>query len=347
MIAVGIMVATVSQGGAVPALPRRGVLAGGAAAALALAACAGVPPAPAPQAAGAEDGRFIMLDGAALPYRRWLPQGAPATLILALHGMNDSRDAWEVPAAAFTDAGCAIYAPDQRGFGSAPGRGRWPGTATLVADAAASARQMCALHPGVPLVLMGESMGGAVLMCLAAGALAPAGARYVLVAPAVWGRAEMNLFLRASLWLGASLLPGVALSGAPVHVMASDNMAALIRLSRDPLTIHDTRLDTLRGLVDLMDAALAAAPHFRAPGLFMYGGKDELVPKRAMAAMWRHLPADGRTVLAYYPDDYHLMLRDLGRAKPIGDVLSWLRDPASPLPSGATAAAARWLSGGA
>lgn len=284
-----------------------------------------------------------MRDGTRLPYRRWLPAGVPKTLILALHGFNDSRDAWEIPAADFTAAGCALYAPDQRGFGTAPGRGLWAGTAPLVADAAEMVRLVRALQPGVPVVLMGESMGGAVLMCLATSPLAPSDGHYVLVAPAVWGRARMNAFLRSSLWLGATLLPGLALSGAPVRVTASDNRAALIRLSRDPLTIHETRLDTLRGLVDLMDAALAAAPRFTAPGLFLYGGRDELVPKGAMAAMWRRLPEDGRITLAYYPRDYHLMLRDLGRASPIGDVLSWLRAPAATLPSGADVAAVKWL----
>jgi acylglycerol lipase len=340
MIAMPLMLSTAPRNAA---LPRRALLAG--AAALAVAGCAGgpIPSGAVPERPSQEDGGFVMRDGTVLPYRRWLPSGPPATVVLALHGFNDSRDAWEIPAARFTAAGLALYAPDQRGFGDAPVRGRWAGVAAMVADAAEVARLLRDRHPGVPLVLMGESMGGAVLMCLAASPLAPAHARYVLVAPAVWGRAEMNVFLRSSLWLGATVLPWLALSGAPVRVTASDNRAALIRLSRDPLTIHDTRLDTLRGLVDLMDAALAAAPRFAAPGLFLYGGRDELVPKQAMAAMWRSLPRDGRITRAYYPHDYHLMLRDLGRAVPTADVLAWLRAPTAPLPSGADTAASQWL----
>ena len=112
--------------------------------------------------------------------------------MLALHGFNDSRDAWEYPAAAFAAAGVAVYAPDQRCFGAAPGRGLWPGSDALVADAAEMAWQVRALHPGVKLVLMGESMGAAVLMVLATGALAPPDVAYALIAPAVWGRAQMN-----------------------------------------------------------------------------------------------------------------------------------------------------------
>ena len=293
-----------------------------------------------------EDGAFVMADGARLAYRRWLPAGAPPrAVMLALHGFNDSRDAFEIPAPAFAAAGIALYAPDQRGFGTAPERGGWPGSARLVHDAAHMARLLHAEYPHIPLYLMGESMGGAVLLCLAASAEAPPVAGYVLVAPAVWGWSEMNVFLRAALWLSASAAPNWRLTAAAAHVKASDNRAALIRLSTDPLTIHETRIGTVRGLVDLMDEAQAAGRHVAAPTLVLYGGHDALVPKPAMAAAWRKLlvaaPADLR--LAYYPEGYHLLLRDQDRATVIGDILHWLQAPAAPLPSGADRAAQTWI----
>lgn len=324
---------------------RRAVLAAGAAAPLGACVAMPAPYGPARRPPALEDGAFVMPDGARLPFRLWHGAGPPVAAILALHGMNDSRDAWDIPATDLAADGYAVYAPDQRGFGAAPGRGLWPGTEALVRDAAAAAELVRARHPDVPLLLMGESMGGAVLMCLAASALAPRGARYVLLAPAVWGRATMNVVLRSALWLVAGTVPGLALAGAPgVRVQASDNIEALRALSRNPLTIHRTRMDAVRGLVDLMDAALDAAPAFRAPGLFLYGAKDELVPKGAMATMWRRLPpVPGGARLAYYPAGYHLLLRDLGRAAPLRDIDAWVRRPAAPLPSGADEAAAAWL----
>jgi alpha-beta hydrolase superfamily lysophospholipase len=297
------------------------------------------------QGRAGETSVFVLRDGARLPYRAWLPDGRAEFAVLALHGINDSRDAFELSAPSFAAAGMAVYAPDQRGFGAAPQRGFWPGGQVLVDDAAEMARLVARRHPGLPLVLMGESMGGAVLMCLAVTAAAPEAARYVLLAPAVWGRARMNPLLRGGLWLMAGLLPGLAVSRGPVQVTASDNRAALVRLANDPLTIHKTRFDTVRGLVDLMDAALAAAPRFEASGLFLYGGRDELVPKEATAATWRNLPQRAAVRLGYYPDGYHLLLRDLARAVPIGDVIAWLRSPQGLLPSGADVAAGAWLAG--
>jgi acylglycerol lipase len=298
---------------------------------------------------------FVMPDGMRLPYRTWLPDGAegsspggnspsgnvPWAVVLALHGMNDSRDAWEYPGPELAARGIAVFAPDQRGFGQTAVRGYWPGTQALVDDAREMAGLLHRRYPRARLILMGESMGAAVMMRLATEPAPPKVDGYVLVAPAVWGREEMNVFLRASLWLGANVVPGLTLTGRVARVTASDNREAIRRLSQDPLTIRETRLDTIKGLVDLMDAALAAAPRFQAPSLFLYGGKDELIPDRATAATWRRLPAE--PVRAFYPAGYHLLLRDLGRMTPIDDILAWIRRPGVPLPSGADRAAAVWL----
>ncbi len=323
--------------GAAMKLSRRAALLG------TLAGCARLPrPSSEPSV---EDGAFLMPDGARLPYRLWWPPGAVRAVALALHGMDDSRDAWEISGPAFAAAGVAIVAPDQRGFGDAPGRGFWPGTAALVDDAGTMLRLIAARRPGTPLFGIGESMGAAVLMVLDAHRPATLGstklAGVVLAAPAIWGRAVMDVFLRTGLFAVSHTVPGLSLSGAG-QVRASDNIDALRRLSRDRLTIRGTRMDAVRGLVDLMDAALAAVPMLTPPALLMYGGHDELVPPEATAKAWRELPPGVRR--AFYPDGWHLLLRDRHRADPIGDALAWMADPAGPLPSGADYAARGWLS---
>jgi acylglycerol lipase len=284
---------------------------------------------------------FLMPDGATLPYRQWLPARSPTAVVLALHGMNDSRDAWEYPAPDFAAAGIAVFSPDQRGFGATRTRGLWPGTDGFISDVRVMVGLLQRRYPHTRLVLMGESMGAAALMVLATEPNPPPVSGYVLIAPAVWGRDKMNLLMRASLWIADHTVPGLTLTGGGlVKVTASDNRDALRRLSNDPLTIHGTRIDAIKGLVDLMDQALAAAPAFHAPAIFLYGGHDELVPARATAANWRALPPG--PVRAFYPNGYHLLLRDKDREIPIGDILSWIRDPAASLPSGAERAAADW-----
>ncbi len=222
-------------------------------------------------------------------------------------------------------------------------RGRWPGAAVLQDDAATLLRHLRARFPGVPLYAMGESMGGAVLMTLAAGASAPPVDGWILLSPAVWGRQQMGIVLSSGLWLVSNTLPGLSVTGGEVklRVVASDNRDALLRLARDPLTIRRTRFDTLRGLTDLMDQAQAAASRLPGHVLVLSGEKDTIVPVRATARAWRQMPAAVR--LGLYPSGYHLLLRDRGRLSVIADIVSWITDGRAALPSGADRWARMWL----
>ena len=291
------------------------------------------------------NGTFRMADGALLPYREWLPAGEPETVVLALHGINDSADAWEAPSSQLVDAGIAMIAPDQRGFGTATGRGRWHGTDVMVTDALAMVAEMRARFPRARLFLAGESMGAAVLMVLAARHKGLNVDGYILSAPAVWGRREMAAAYRLSLWWANKTVPWLRLSAHRLGIKPSDNIAALRSAIHPEVRPKSASITALNGLTDLMDAALATAGQRRAPTLFLYGGKDQLVPKRAMAACWTRERAASacEQVFAFYPDGYHLLQRDLAGALVTRDVVHWLRDPAMPLPSGADHHAAHWL----
>jgi acylglycerol lipase len=159
----------------------------------------------------------------------------------------------------------------------------------------------------------------------------------ILTAPAVWGRPTMGLMPRLTLWAGVRLMPGLTLSGRGLEIKPSDNIAMLRALARDPLVIHQTRIDTIYGLVDLMDATLAAAPLLDAPMLVAYGAKDEIVPKAAVRHFVDALPPEPqrRRRLAWYDDGYHMLLRDLEGPVVVADVVSWALAPRAPLPSGA------------
>jgi acylglycerol lipase len=283
---------------------------------------------------------FITADGQVLPLRRWLPRGDVKGVILALHGFNDYSNAFDVPGAAWAEHGIATYAYDQRGFGAAPEHGFWPGRAALASDAATAARILRGLYPRVPLFLVGESMGAAVAVVALtgeSGTAVPEVDGIVLTAPAVWGRETMSLLPRLALWAGVRLMPGLTLTGRGLDIKPSDNITMLRALSRDPLVIKSTRVDTIYGLVNLMDTALVSASELDVPMLVMYGANDEIVPKTPIRRFVDNLPPGcrGRTTFAWYKDGYHMLLRDLEGPAVIADVASWVLSPAAPLPSGA------------
>jgi len=281
-------------------------------------------------------GYFVFDDGARLPYRLYPAQGEPKAVVLALHGYTDSRDGWAILAKPMNEAGIAVYAPDQSSFGATANRGYWPGTDALVAEAREMAVQLRAQYPGAKIFIMGESMGGAIELLLGASQNPPPVDGYVISAPAVWGGAALSPVYRVAMKLSEEFVPAKRVTGANVKVMASDNRAALIAFGEDPLTIHAPRVDHVGGLVRLMGQAQAACGRFDQPALILYGGHDQLIPPAAMRACWEAIPAGGPVMLAYYPPDYHLIERDLERAVPTADIISYI------LGQGVVSAAPSW-----
>lgn len=280
---------------------------------------------------------FISRDGLALPYQTWMPKNAPRAVIVALHGFNDYSSFFEDAGQYLATRNVASYAYDQRGFGAAPQPGRWFAMDGYLTDAMDITKAIAARHPGVPLYLLGESMGGAVAMTALARHDMPWVQGAILSAPAVWGRDAMPWFQRGILWLAAHTMPAMTMTGRGLDIEPSDNHDMLRALGRDPLVIKATRVDAIYGLVDLMDAALAATSEFKTPALILYGARDEIVqagPTRHMIARLAPETAADRRV-AVYEKGYHMLLRDLQAKNVWADIAHWISNPTTPLPSGA------------
>jgi alpha-beta hydrolase superfamily lysophospholipase len=306
---------------------------------LGIAACAPthMPSGPGATTPHLTDASFVAGDGLALPLRHWLPDGKPEAVVLALHGFNDYSKAFEEPGSWLAEHGIAVYAYDQRGFGAGPHSGLWAGSDRLVADAKAASELLHAKYPGVPLYLLGESMGGAVVIAAETRPDPPQVAGVILSAPAVWSRDSMPFYQRAALWFAAHVMPWAKFSGSGLHIQASDNIEMLRGLGRDPLFIKETRVDAMDGLTDLMSEALEAAPRFKVQALLLYGDRDEVVPRAPSLRFWRDLPAtaNGRQQRALYENGWHLLLRDLQAKIVLADIAQWIEKSDRPLPSGA------------
>ncbi|MBI1261489.1 MAG: alpha/beta fold hydrolase, partial [Rhizobiales bacterium] len=225
----------------------------------------------------------IMADATRLPLRSFLSK-EPHAIILALHGFNDYSKAFggQGPGPWFADHGISLYAYDQRGFGSAPGHGGWAGADVMASDLVTTARLIQARHPDQPLYLMGQSMGGAVVLAAMNNADAPRVAGIILASPAVWGWSKLNPLYKVTLWTAAHTVPDTSLTGQGLGVMASDNIPLLRANGRDPLFIKETRIGTIYGLVNLMDDAYRASAHVQVPTLLLYGARDQVVPQDAV-----------------------------------------------------------------
>jgi alpha-beta hydrolase superfamily lysophospholipase len=293
--------------------------------ALSLAACA---PVLAPH--GLEDATptiepnaFVARDGLRLPLRHWDAEH-PRAVMVALHGMSDYSEAFDLPGPWWAAHGIETYAYDQRGFGRAPNPGLWAGAEVMRQDLDDLVDAARAAHPGIPVYVLGESMGGSVVLTALASERSPRVDGVILVAPAVWSRADMPLSYRAALWLTAHTVPWMNFSGEGLHIVACDNIEVLRKLSRDPVYQHSARADQVYGLVNLMDQARRAPAHLGDPPpiLLLYGAKDQVIPAKPTRAVAVDLGSHAQ--VRRYDNGYHMLLRDLEGERVWAEIAAWV-----------------------
>jgi acylglycerol lipase len=280
--------------------------------------------------------RLISFDGAQLGLTVWSAEGAPRFIVIGLHGVNDYARTFEGAGPFWAAQGITTYAYDARGHGRSPQRGVWGGEALMTQDLRAAVTAVRARHPETPIALVGESMGAATIMAAVTSKQGLHGVdRLVLVAPAVWGWSNQPLAYRMALWSATFAAPKQRLTPPKAitkRIRASDNVEMLQALGRDPLMIFQTRVDSVYGLVNLMETATHSAGKLPDPTLILYGTNDQIVPRRAVERTVARIPATVRT--AEYPDGWHMMLRDRQAEKIWTDIAAFIADPTAPLPSG-------------
>ncbi|MEQ1485016.1 lysophospholipase [Methyloglobulus sp.] len=293
------------------------------------------------------DRYFLTEDGLKLPLHRWLPvSGAVRAVIIGVHGFNDYSYFFRQPAEYFSSQGIACFAYDQRGFGAAPQRGFWAGRETYAADLQGFVQQVKQHYPGIPVYLLGESMGGAVVMAAIRNARMPSVDGVILAAPAVWPRKIMPWYQTSLLWVLSRTVPWLTISGQGVKVKLSDNREMIRELDNDPLVLRKTRVESLYGLTNLMDSAFENADLLSGNILLLYGDRDDIIPKEAIYAFLKRLYSSGTKgkTVGFYPQGYHLLLRDQQAHLLWRDIVAWIASYGSgKLPSGADDVAKKQL----
>ncbi len=274
------------------------------------------------ESAGPAPDRYVTRDGLRLGLTHWDAQ-MPFAVIVALHGMSDYSNAFAMPAPFWADHGITTYAYDQRSFGRSPQPGIWPGNTILRRDLADFVDVVKTRHPGLPVYVLGESMGGAVAMTAFASNAPPKADGIILVAPAVWSRKTMPLSYRLALWTTSHTFRWWALSGSGLKITPSDNLPMLIAIGRDPLFQKRTRADEIYGLVSLMDEAYEAPAGLnKLPMMFLYGGNDQIIPKGPTEQVLAKFGA--KPAVKHYPNGYHMLLRDLPGGERWADISLWV-----------------------
>lgn len=105
-----------------------------------------------------------------VPYRSWLPLNQPKEVLLCVHGLGFSSASFTEFGRSMAGRGFAVYALDVRGFGQwakRKGQDTVDFEACLL-DIEQALKSLRKAYPGVPVFMVGESMGGAIAMAATA-----------------------------------------------------------------------------------------------------------------------------------------------------------------------------------
>jgi acylglycerol lipase len=296
----------------------------------------------APVQAGFSEGHFTSFDGAKLGLSVWRPEaetGAgvePDVVIIGVHGMNDYAGQFNEAGAWWAEQGAVVYAYDQRGHGRSPRPGIWAEHDVLREDMRTAVKAARARHPRAKIAVVGVSMGASVGITAFASDKPPEADAFIMSGPGLRGWGTLPWLYSVSLWTSAHVRPSwVVVPPKGVSVTPTDNTAKLRAMWADKNVLKDNRIDSVYGVVSIMEEADRAIDQLPAkvPSLLLYGAKDEVIPANGVERAAKRLPVHVRT--AYYRNGYHMLLNDLQGEVVWRDILAFVRDPGAKLPSGA------------
>jgi len=235
----------------------------------------------------------------AAPCRSWVnPNEKPIAALLCVHGLGLQSNSYEFFGTEQSKRGLAVYAIDVRGFGSwmkAGGKGN-----VNFDEALSDIKQTCesirAANPGIPLYILGESMGGAIALRAASmypelidGLISsvPAGERFNQ------GKTSMKVFL--------NLLSGfnVANVGQDIINQATQNAKLKSQWQGDPLSRLNLSPQELIQFQDFMNTNHEAAKKVaNMPVLFVQGNGDQLVKPEGTWELFNDVAAKDKSFFA-------------------------------------------------
>lgn len=271
-------------------------------------------------------------DGLALAITHW-PTPVPAKGVVTLvHGLGEHAGRYAHVARHLNQQGWAVVGYDHRGHGRTAGpRGGLRADDDLLHDLAAVVDATRQAYPGLPLMVLGHSMGGLVTARFVAALAEPE------ETTALWRRAvDLCVLSSPALDLGMSgvqkallgsvgrLTPDVAVgNGLKPEWVCSD--ASVVKDYVDDPLVHDRITGRLtRFMVEAVDVVQARAAHWRVPTLLMYAGADRCVRPAGSALFGGSAAPTGRVHTVPLADMAHEIFNEPDKARALGELQSWL-----------------------
>lgn len=272
----------------------------------------------------------VELSDGGVRYRRsWLP-AEPNRVMLLVHGYAEHTGRYDEMAMYFSERQFAVHAYDQVGHGRTAGpRGHVDRFERLVDELVRFIEIVGLDHPGLPLTLVGHSMGGLVVAATAA-FRRPEVDRIVL-SGALLQLGGNGSPLRQSISLAvarmlATFAPRVAMStGLDLEGLSRDR-EVIRRYEEDPFVKDRMSVRFAAGLSSMVSAVRVAANQVERPMLILHGGADSISPVAGSRDFYAGLTdvIEERSTLQIYPELRHEIFQEPERQQVWSDMLAWL-----------------------
>lgn len=280
-------------------------------------------------------GKLRGTKGVDLVYGQWYPAGNPKALAVVAHGYGEHMARYGHVIDALAAHDYAVWALDHRGHGESQGpRACVEKFDYFVSDLHTLVREARGAHPGLPLMLIGHSMGGLIATHYALEHPDELAA-LVLSGAAIQLGDDVSPMLKALSGMLARVIPEVPLLAGQENVLSRD-MEVEQRFQDDPLCYSD-KLKPRMGH-ELMQAAARARARLHElemPLLLMHGRADRLTNPQGSQLLYERARSRDKT-LKLWDDNYHEIFNDLDREQVINFMLEWLdeRVPAASVETG-------------
>jgi alpha-beta hydrolase superfamily lysophospholipase len=252
--------------------------------------------------------------GGNLHIQSW-PHPDPTHVVVLAHGYGEHIGRYEHVAATLGHSGAAVFGLDHVGHGRSDGPRALIGDFDpVVADLHLLVEQARAEHPGLPMVLLGHSMGGLIATRYAQ-RHGSGLSGLVLSAPLIGNPGTGAL-------LAMEPLPEIPIDPA---VLSRDE-AVQREYAADPLIYHGgfQRATLAAMAAALLDAALDSR-ELTGPVLWQHGEADSLVPLSGSRRLMELL-VNAEVTSRHYPDARHEIFNEINRDEVLRDTAEFIHD---------------------
>ncbi|GAA4482527.1 monoacylglycerol lipase [Rhodococcus olei] len=269
-------------------------------------------------------GSFTGNHGTRIDYDIWTPDGDPVAILVLAHGFGEHARRYDHVVERLLQVGLVVYAPDHRGHGRSGGKRvelkEWSDFTDDLHRVFDIAR---AAHPGLPVYLLGHSMGGAIALDYALDHQSDL-AGLILSGPAVDVTTGVPGVVVALGKIIGKYVPGLPVQALDANLVSRDPKV-VAAYNADPLVHHGkVPAGIARGMIVNAETLPARLPSLRLPLLLLHGEQDGLANVNGSRMI---ASTAGTKDLTYkeYPGLYHEVFNEPEQDQVLGDVVEWLR----------------------